>query len=69
MTYLFYKWKSRASLVKESACSTEVVGSITGLGGFPGEVNGYPLKFSCLETSMGRGVWRAAGHVVAKSQA
>ena len=30
-------------------------GSIPGSGGFPGERNGYPLQYSCLENSMDRG--------------
>ena len=28
------------------------VGLIPGLGGSPGEGNGYPLQYSCLENSM-----------------
>ena len=39
---------------KESACNVEVVGSIPRLGRFPGEGNGNPLHYSCLETSMDR---------------
>ena len=34
----------------------------------PGEGNGNPCQYSCLENSMDRGVWRAIAHVVAKSQ-
>ena len=30
--------------------------------------NGYPLQYSCLENSMDRGAWWAAGHGVAKSR-
>ena len=44
------------------------LGSIPGLGRFPGEGNGYPLQCSCLENSMGRGAWQAMVHRVAKSQ-
>ena len=33
-----------------------------------GEGNGNPLKYSCLENSMDRGVWRAKVHRVEKSQ-
>ena len=32
------------------------------------EGNGYPLRYSCLGNSMGRGAWRATVHVVAKSR-
>ena len=35
------------------------MGSIPGLGRFPGEGNGNPLQYSCLENPMNRGAWRA----------
>ena len=41
--------------------------SIPGLGRSPGEGNGNPLQYSCLETSMDRGAWQAIVHGVAKS--
>ena len=44
------------------------VGSIPRLGGSPGEGNGNPLQYSCLENPMDRGVWQATVHGVAKSQ-
>ena len=34
---------------------------IPGSGRFPGEGNGNPLQYSCLENSMDRGAWRANG--------
>ena len=34
---------------KESACNAGDLGSIPGLGRSPGEGNGYPLQYSCLE--------------------
>ena len=37
---------------KESACSIGDTGSIPKLGRSPGEGNGNPLQYSCLETSM-----------------
>ena len=37
---------------KESACNAGKLGSIPGLGRSPGEGNGYPLQYSCLENSM-----------------
>ena len=40
---------------KESACNVGDPGSIPGLGRVPGEGNGYPLQYSCLENSMNRG--------------
>ena len=41
---------------------------IPGLGRSPGGGNGNPLKYSCLENSMDREVWRATVHRVEKSQ-
>ena len=40
---------------KESTCDAGDRDSIPGLGRFPGEVNGDPLQYSCLENSMDRG--------------
>ena len=42
---------------KESACNVGNPGSIPGLGRSPGEGNGNPLMYSCLENSMDRRVW------------
>ena len=35
------------------------VGSIPGSGRSPGEGNGNPLQYSCLENPMERGAWQA----------
>ena len=43
-------------------------GSVPGLGRSPGERNGNPLQYSCLEKPMDRGDWKATVHRVAKSQ-
>ena len=43
------------------------VGLIPGLGRYPGVGNGYPLQYSCLESSIGRGACWAIVHGVAKS--
>ena len=42
---------------KGSDCSAGDPGSIPGSGRSPGEGNGYPLQYSCLEKSMDRGAW------------
>ena len=42
--------------------------SIPGSGRSPGEGNGYPLQYSCLENSTDRGAWPATIHGVTKSQ-
>ena len=47
---------------KNSACSagdTGDISSITGLERSPGEENGNPLQYSCLENPMDRGAWGA----------
>ena len=47
---------------KESACNAGDPGLIPGLGRSPGERNGNPLQYSCLENPMDRGAWRAIAH-------
>ena len=42
---------------KESACNVGDLGSVPRLERSPGEGDGYPLQFSCLENSMDRGTW------------
>ena len=44
---------------KECACNAGDMGSIPELGRSPGEGNGNPLRFSCLENPMDRGAWWA----------
>ena len=51
---------------KESASNAEDLGSIPGLGRSPGEGNGYPLQYSCLENPMDRGAWRATVRGIAR---
>ena len=52
---------------KESTCNAGDLGSILGLGRFPGEGNSYPLQYSCLDNSMERGAWQATVHGSTKS--
>ena len=40
--------------VKKSACNARDLGLISGSGQFPGEGNGYPLQYSCLENPHGQ---------------
>ena len=56
------------SEVKASACNVGDLGSIPGSGRFPGEGNGNPLQYSCLENPMDGGAWWATVHRVAKNQ-
>ena len=46
-----------AQRVKASACNVGDLGSIPGLGRSPGERNGNPLQYSCLENPIGREAW------------
>ena len=64
--YSFYLQSGReASLVgfpggsegKVSACNARDLGSIPGLGRSPGEGNGKPLQYSCLENLMDGETW------------
>ena len=52
---------------KVSACNAGDLGSIPGSGRSPGEGNGNPLQYSCLENPMDGAAWWAAVHGVAKS--
>ena len=57
-----------AQTVKASAYNAGDLGLIPGLGRYPGEGNGSPLQYCCLENPMDRGAWQAAVHGVAKSR-
>ena len=50
-----------------NAGDTGDTGSVPGSGRSPGERNGNPLQYSCLENSMDREVWWATVHGVAKN--
>ena len=53
---------------KASAYNAGDTGSIPGSGRYPGEGNGKPFQYSCLENPMNRGAWWATVHGIAKSQ-
>ena len=53
---------------KASACNAGDPSSIPGSGISPGEGNGNPLQYPCLENPMDSGAWWATVHAVAKSQ-
>src|SRR5574339_1058885 len=53
---------------KESACNAGDWGSIPGSGRSPGEGNGNPLQYSCLENPMDGEAWWATVHGVAQSR-
>ena len=55
-----------SSVGKESTCNAGDPGLILGLGRSPGEGNGNPLQYSCLENPMDRGSWQATAHGVTR---
>ena len=68
-----YKGFPGGSVGKESICNTgssaynaRDPGSIPGLGRSPGEGNGNPLQYSCLENPIDREAWWATVHEVAR---
>ena len=64
--YIYIQGFPGGSVVKNQPDSIGDVGFIPGLGRSPGEGNGKPLQYSCLENPMGRGAWQAAVHGVSK---
>ena len=55
------------AVVKNLPANAGDMGLILGSGRSPGEGNGNPLQYFCLENSMDGGAWRATVHEVAKS--
>ena len=53
-------------MVKNPPANIGHMGCIPESGRSPGEGNGNPLQYSCLENSMDRGAWWATVHGVAK---
>ena len=53
---------------KESACNAGDSGLSPGFGRSPGEGNGNPLQYSCMEYPMDRGAWQDTAHGVTKSR-
>ena len=61
---VWHDWATFTLLMEKSACSAGDLGSIPGSGRFPGEENGKPLQYSCLENPMEGGAWQATVHGV-----
>ena len=55
-------------VVKNLPANAGDAGSVAGLGRSPGEGNGNPLQYSCLENPTDKEVWRATVHGVPKSR-
>ena len=66
---LYYRGFPGGSEVKSYASNAGDLGSIPGSGRSPGEENGNPLQYSCMENPMDGGAWWATlVHGVAKSR-
>ena len=65
-----HAWASQVVLVVKNppanAGNKRDVGLIPGSGRSPGEGNGNPLQYSCLENPMDRGAWWAIVHGATK---
>ena len=64
----FKRWASQVALVVKNTPANEGgikdAGLIPGSGRSPGGGLGNPLKYSCLENSMGKGAWQATVHEI-----
>ena len=60
LVYMVYMGFPGGALVKNPPANAGDPGSIPGSRRSPGEGNGNPLQYSCLENPMDRGSWRAA---------
>ena len=67
-TPTLHKESLQGSDDKESVCNMGDLGSIPGSERSPGEENGNPLQYSCLENSMDRVAWQATVHGATKSR-
>ena len=69
MTFIFNrKFVMRGNHLSKSACNAGDLGSNPGLERSPGEGNGNPLQYSCLENSTNTEAWQATVCGVAKSE-
>ena len=56
------------TVAKNPPANAGDAGSVPEWGRSPGEENGYPLQYCCLENPTDRGAWRATVHGLTKSQ-
>ena len=59
-------WGYQNRQMLKSACNVGDLGLIPGSGRSPGEGDGYPLWYTCMENSMDREAWKATIHGVAR---
>ena len=63
---MIYMGLPGGSVVKNLPVNAGDMGSIPGLGKFPGKGNGNPLQYSCLGNPMDKGAWQVRVHTVSK---
>ena len=68
MAGMGFPGSSAAKNLPANAGDAGDTGVIPGLGKSPGEGNGNPLQYFCMENSMDRGVWQVTVHRVTKSR-
>ena len=62
------RWHLMVENLPANAGEMKDMGSIPGLGRFPGGGHDNPLQYSCLENPTDRGPWQATAHRVTNSQ-
>ena len=67
MSFIKVRYFPGGSDGRASAYNAGDPGSIPRSERSPGEGNGNPFQYSCLENSMDRGAWQATVHMIAKS--
>ena len=67
LVFLYHTITSWWLRYKEPACNAGDLGSASGWGRSPGEGNGFPMQYSCLEISIDRGAWQGRVHGVGNS--
>ena len=67
LSYFLFGASLLPQMIKNLPTMPEAQVQSSGLGRFPGDGNGNPLQYSCLENLMDRGVWQTMVHEVAKS--
>ena len=65
--YKMEYWTSLMTRSVKNLCNAGDLSFVPGSGRSPGEENGYPLQYSCMENPMDRRARQATVHEVAKS--
>ena len=69
LAFAYHHWASLvAQMVKNPPAMQETSVQFLSWEEYPGEGNGYPLQYSCLENPIDRGAWQSTVHGVTKSR-